>query len=421
MSMNSVWARAAGAWRTVVEQVYVHPVEPYAVVSVRPDRRWELRPACGICLERAPLYDRGRRRRWRSLDNGLMRVFLEAEVPRVRCARHGVVMAAVPWARHAAGHTLAFDETVAWFAVAASKKLVAVLLRINWHTVGAIVERVMDDRDIEDGDRLAGVRRIGIDEVSFRKGQQYLTIVVDHDSGRLLYVAEGRTKDAVRAFFDLLGARRSGEITHVSADGAGWIAAVLAEKVPQAKVCLDPFHVVKWATDALDKVRRQVWNTARRAGMSELAQGLKDARYALWKNPGAPRGALSYPRYSRERLEEVSLGLMTYPDAERRWGPQHVRKLATVSRYGSGVSGGPRDMAKAGLLESQLPAMQLPIRRKIPDTGAASCPGISGWPGQPPGAERYPTRVLKGAKRTPTSRYTRMTGTNVGSPTGREP
>jgi transposase len=331
VSMNSVWARAAGAWRTVVEQVYVHPVEPYAVVSVRPDRRWELRPACGICLERAPLYDRGRRRRWRSLDNGLMRVFLEAEVPRVRCARHGVVMAAVPWARHAAGHTLAFDETVAWFAVAASKKLVAVLLRINWHTVGAIVERVMEDRDIEDGDRLAGVRRIGIDEVSFRKGQRYLTIVVDHDSGRLLYVAEGRTKDAVRAFFDLLGARRSGEITHVSADGAGWIAAVPAERAPDAKVCLDPFHVVKWATDALDKVRRQVWNTARRAGMSELAQGLKHARYALWKNPedltGRQQAKLAMIQHTNKPLYRAYLLKEQLRAVFKPGGPERIRLL----------------------------------------------------------------------------------------------
>jgi transposase len=286
VSSNKLWVRAAGVERTVVESVYVHPIEPVMVVSVRPDRRWERRPCCGVCGARAPLYDRGRRRLWRSLDNGLLQVFLEADLPRVACGEHGVVIAKVPWARHGAGHTIAFDEAVAWFALGASKTLISTLLRINWHTVGAILARVMVDRDGQDGDRLAGVRRIGVDEVSFKRGHRYLTIVVDHDTGLLLYVTEGRSKDSVRGFFDRLGPIRSKKITHVSADGAGWIAAVLAERAPQAKVCLDPFHVVKWATDALDQVRREVWNDARRAGMTDLAKGLKASRYALWKNPG---------------------------------------------------------------------------------------------------------------------------------------
>lgn len=285
MSGTNVEVRAAGVERTVVEEVHVHPVAPVKVVAVRPDRRWQRRPACGVCRRRAPLYDRGRRRRWRSLDDGLLQVYFEADLPRVTCEEHGVVMAAVPWARHDAGHTLAFDETVAWFATGASKKLIATLLRINWHTVGSIVDRVMADRDGQDGDRLAGVTRIGIDEVSFAKGQQYLTVVVDHDSGRLLYVVEGRSRKTVHGFFDLLGAGRCHELTHVSADGAQWIADVVAERAPKAVLCLDPFHVVKWAGDALDEVRRQVWNDARRAGMKTHAKALKDSRYALWKNP----------------------------------------------------------------------------------------------------------------------------------------
>jgi transposase len=285
VSSANVLVRAAGVERTVVEGVYVHPVEPVKVVSVRPDRRWERRPRCGVCQGRAPLYDRGHRRRWRSLDDGLLRVYFEADLPRVACPEHGVVIAAVPWARHGAGHTIPFDETVAWFAPGASKKLVSVLLRINWHTVGSIVARVMAERDGQDGDRLAGVRRIGIDEVSFAKGQKYLTVVVDHDSGRLLYVVEGRSKKTVHGFFDLLGEERSQALTHISADGAEWIAEVVGRRAPHAALCLDPFHVVKWAGEALDTVRRQVWNEARRTGMKALAAQLKDCRYALWKKP----------------------------------------------------------------------------------------------------------------------------------------
>ncbi|MFF3878987.1 hypothetical protein ACFYYV_47530, partial [Streptomyces sp. NPDC001978] len=82
MSLGNVCVRAAGVERTVVEEVYVHPLEPVKVVSVRSDRRWLRRPQCGVCRERAPLYDRGHRRRWRSLDDGLLRVYFEADLPR---------------------------------------------------------------------------------------------------------------------------------------------------------------------------------------------------------------------------------------------------------------------------------------------------------------------------------------------------
>jgi transposase len=141
-------------------------------------------------------------------------------------------------------------------------------------------------------DRFAGLKRIGIDEISYKRGHRYLTVVVDHDSGRLVWAAPGRDKATLNLFFDALGEQRCAQITHVSADGADWIADVVAERAPNAVRCADPFHIVKWATEALDEVRRQAWNQARgavnqrRAGRaSGHAKALKHARYALWKNP----------------------------------------------------------------------------------------------------------------------------------------
>jgi transposase len=156
---------------------------------------------------------------------------------------------------------------------------------------GAIITRV--SADIEASvDRLAGLRRIGIDEISYKKGHRYLTVVVDHDRRRLVWAAPGKDKATLRRFFDLLGENRCGQITHVSADAADWIAAVVAQRCPNAVRCADAFHVVAWATDALDEVRRQAWNTARgavtqrKAGRATgTARTLKHARYALWKNP----------------------------------------------------------------------------------------------------------------------------------------
>lgn len=107
------------------------------------------------------------------------------------------------------------------------------------------------------------VTRIGIDEISYKRGHKYLTVVVDHDSGRLAWAAPGQDKATLNTLFDAHGAERSSYITQVSADGAAWVAAVVAQRCPNAVRCADPFHVVKWATDALDEVRRTAWNTAR--------------------------------------------------------------------------------------------------------------------------------------------------------------
>jgi transposase len=204
-------------------------------------------------------------------------------------------VARVPWARHGAGHTRDFDDLAAWLAVHTSKSAAMQLLRVAWRTVGAIVARVGADIDAT-VDRLEGLRRIGIDEISYKRGHRYLTVVVDHDTGRLLWAAPGRDRVTLGVFFDLLGPDRCAQITHVSADQADWIAEVVAERCPAAVQCADPFHVVKWATEALDEVRRQAWNAARRSGQTRgtgygnrVATGdarrFKGARYALWKNP----------------------------------------------------------------------------------------------------------------------------------------
>jgi transposase len=195
-----------------------------------------------------------------------------------------VVVCAVPWARHGSRFTRAFEDQAAWLAVNTSKSAVAELMRVAWRTVGAICERVCDEAQRE-VDLLDGLRRIGIDEISHRKGQRYLTVVVDHDTGRLVWAAAGRDRKTVERFLDELGETRCKQITLVSCDMASWIAGPVADRLPDAVRCVDPFHVISLATDALDEVRREVWNEARKAQNMALAKDLKGARYALWKNP----------------------------------------------------------------------------------------------------------------------------------------
>ena len=292
MRNATLWRALLGVEKAVVEEVEFDEEKQLLVAHVRPRSRARSRARCGRCDRRSPAYDRGEgRRRWRALDLGTIAVVLEADAPRVGCAEHGPTVAAVPWARHGAGHTYVFGEQVAWLATQRSNTAVTELMRVAWRTVGAIITRVWADVEALH-DRFAGLSRIGIDEISYKRGHRYLTVVVDHDSGRLVWAAPGRDKATLTAFFDALGEERSAQITHVSADGADWISTVVAASCPNAVRCADPFHVVRWATDALDEVRRQAWNEARgavgqrRAGRATgHAKALKHARFALWKNP----------------------------------------------------------------------------------------------------------------------------------------
>jgi transposase len=278
-----LWLRLVGVEGAVVEDVDWDEEEGAVVVALRP--RYDERNRCGECHRRSPRYDRGEgRRRWRAMDLGTVRLYVEGAARRVRCREHGVVVAAVPWARHDARFTRDFDDQAAWMTTHTDRSTVCKLLRISWPTIGRIIARVGNEARRRT-DLLAGLRRIGIDEISFRKGHRYLTVVVDHDSGRLVWAREGRNDDTVRAFFDELGTERAKAIELVSADGGAWIHRVVKERCPSATICLDPFHVVKWAGDALDEVRREVWNQARRSGNKRLALDLKRSRYALWKAP----------------------------------------------------------------------------------------------------------------------------------------
>ena len=267
-----VWARLLGLQRAVVEDVTAGN-EGEVIVAVRPG--WRERDRCGFCRRRCGRYDAGEgRRRWRALDLGTTFCFLEADAPRVNCRRHGVVVAAVPWARHGSRVTRSFEDQVCWLACNCSKTAVSLLMRVAWRSVGSILERVADEARCR-VDLLDGLKRIGIDEISHRKGQRYLTVVVDHHSGRLVWAAPGRDRQTVLAFFDALGEERCKQLELVSCDMAAWIGGPVAERCSQAVRCVDPFHVVQLATDALDEVRREVWNEARRAGNMALARDLK--------------------------------------------------------------------------------------------------------------------------------------------------
>ena len=250
------------------------------VVRVRLRRRRRVCSQCGQ-LGRLAIHDR-RVKRWRHPDLGSSRCVIECELRRLWCeACGGPRLEPVPWARPGSGYTRDFEDVVALLAQQMAKTPIARLLRVAWETVGLIVERVVCDH--LDETRLNGLVAIGCDEISYRKGQRYLTCVADHAVGAIIWAKPGRSAATLQAFFDELGERKD-SIRAVSIDmSAGYERAVRAA-IPQAEVCFDPFHVVKLANEAVNQVRRAEWN-AHAKSRTPTGKWLKGVRWALLKAP----------------------------------------------------------------------------------------------------------------------------------------
>jgi len=234
--------------------------EPSCVV-VRLRRRGR-RPVCPCGWKGRAVYDRSLRR-WRHLDLGGMRLFLEAEVRRLECPScRQVRTELVPWARPGARHSRDLQDVIAFMAQRMDKTAVTKLLRVSWETVARIVIDVVAEH--LDDDRLEGLYRIGVDEVAYRKGPRFLTVVADHDrAGAVVWAREGNDAATLEAFYDELGEARCAQLQAVSMDLGEAFRSATDRKAAGARQCVDPFHVVKLANQAIDTARRWAWNQAR--------------------------------------------------------------------------------------------------------------------------------------------------------------
>jgi transposase len=198
---------------TSVREVSFEPARITVTVALR--RR---RLVCADCSYSAPArYDIRRvDSTWRHLDLGRCRLVIKARLRRIDCPDHGVRTEQVPFARVESGFTRDFEDLVAWLATRMDKTAVRRLTRIAWQTVGAICQRVVADR--LDPDRLDELFEVGVDEVAWRKGHRYLTLVTDHRTGKVVWGSQGKDTATLDRFFADLGEQRSAQLTAVSAD-----------------------------------------------------------------------------------------------------------------------------------------------------------------------------------------------------------
>ena len=219
------------------------------VVGIR-GRSRRLRCPCGWST--SSRYDSAVRR-WRHPNLGACRVWLEGEIRRLRCRRCDRVRTeGVAWARPGARHTRDFEDIVAWLVQRTDKTTTATLMGCSWRAVDNIVGRVVDEHLADD--RLDGLYRIGVDEVSYRRHHHYLTIVADHDTGRVVSVRKGKRGRALEDFYAELGPERRHQLDSVSMDLGTIYRDATRRWVPQATICFDPFHVIRLANRALDAV-----------------------------------------------------------------------------------------------------------------------------------------------------------------------
>jgi transposase len=321
--------RLSGVW---VRKVRFEPDR--VLVDVALKRRRLLCPKCGYST-RARKDTRPEDSVWRHLDLGIWRLEVHCRRRRLWCPRHGARTESVPFARPGSEFTRDFECLVAWLATRTDKSTIKRMLRIDWDTVGRIIKRVCDDE--LDPNRLNDLYDIGIDEVSWKRQHNYLTLVADHQRRQVVWGCQGKGQAAADAFFAELDATpdgpsdrakrpreapepaimvpfgpcptvpaghgihgawldpgseidpaifaRASRLRAVSMDMTGGYAKSVRVNAPQATVCIDPYHVVQLANQALDEVRRAYWNELRSLSDQDAARRFKDARWSLLKKP----------------------------------------------------------------------------------------------------------------------------------------
>ena len=298
------------------------------VLLVSPAWRY---PRCSRCGLTCPGYDTLSPRDWRHLDFGGVRVLLRYAPRRVSCPRCGVVVERVPWNMNPRSRfTTRFEEAIAYMAQRCDKTSVTEIFGIAWTTVGSIIKRVVERFRPEDP--LAGLTRIGVDEISYRKGHRYLTLVLNHDTGRIVWAKKGKDSDTLTAFFAELGEERCRAIEFVTIDMSKAYIKAVRDNLPNAQIVFDRFHVQKLAGDAMDKTRTQEWQRLRRKD-PEATEKIKGLMWSMRKLPWN-RSSTDFERMStlqqeNRRLYRAYLLKDQLGDILDRKQPNVVEKMLT--------------------------------------------------------------------------------------------
>lgn len=283
---------------------------------------------CPFCHKHCDYYDQPVKgtRSWRALDWGGTLVEVVGHTHRINCPEHGVVTADVPWAYPGSGFTKDFDLTVGWLATYLPRSTVSEYMRIDWETVGRCVHRTLNDIEPERSRRLDNLVNIGIDETSYKKGHKYITVIVNHDTNTVVWAAQGHGKGVLTQFYRQLTPKQLSSIRVVTGDGAKWITECVNEFTPDCERCVDPFHVVEWAMEALDEVRREVWREA----YSEAVQLAKEHPKGKGR-PKADDAEAAIVKAAKAKAEEIKNSAYALGKAPEHLTENQQAKVAMIA------------------------------------------------------------------------------------------
>jgi transposase len=224
-------------------------------VEIEVGWQWGAAAKCPECGRECSIHDCAPERSWRHLDTMQFATLIKARVPRANCPEHGVKTMAVPWAAPQGRFTLLFERfAVEVLLASATVSQACELLKISWDAAHEIMRRAVE-RGLTRR-QMQGLRYLGMDEKSFRRGQSYITLLTDLEGGRVLDVVEDRTEAAAERVWQTLGPEQKQAVEAVAADMWGPFIETIAKQVPQADLVHDKFHVSKYLNGAVDQVRR---------------------------------------------------------------------------------------------------------------------------------------------------------------------
>lgn len=269
LGLQSPWQVSDVELNTAEGEVKVHvELEPSATLS------------CPKCGSSCTGYDK-RLKQWRHLDTCQFKTILEAQVPRIQCPEHGVLMIKVPWAEPGSGFTALFEALVIDWLKEASIQAIARQMNLSWNVVDGIMQRAVKRGMARR--KAHKPKHLGIDETSFRKGHDYVSVITDTEEGIVLHVAQDRTKASLDEYYDTLKPKQKAAIQSISMDmWQAYISSTL-EHIPEAKdkIAFDKFHVAKYLGEAVDKVRKAEHKTLQEQGRDDLT----GSKYTWLRNP----------------------------------------------------------------------------------------------------------------------------------------
>jgi transposase len=296
MHLQSILRRVHPLPGFVYDKASLRKTRSACEVDVRVRARAGSRGRCGNCGLKRPGYDTLGERRFAFVPLWGMAVYLIYAMRRVDCRRCGVTVEMVPWASGKSPSTHAYTWFLASWAKVLSWSETARRFRTSWDVVFRAVAHAV--RWGLEHRHLDGIRSIGVDELSWKKGHKYLTVVyqIDHGCRRLLHIAKDRTAKSFHGFFDMLGDARTRNIEFVASDMWKAFRGVVQRRCSAALHVLDRFHVMQLMSKAIDDTRRQEVRLLRAQGRAPL---LTKTRWLLLKRPKNLR------RGERSRLREL--------------------------------------------------------------------------------------------------------------------